>query len=215
MSNKETDIEEDAVQANEDQEVETQAVDASAEQVEAEADGEQAVEEDLAVKLAKAEAKAQENWDQLLRTRAEMDNLRRRTERELENAHKYALERFAQELLAVRDSLEMGLTVAQAENADISNLLEGTELTLKMLVSAMEKFAIQEINPLDEPFDPEQHQAMSMLEAPDKVPNTVLNVMQKGYSLNERLIRPAMVVVSKASSEAAVDDKGSNVDEQA
>jgi len=175
----------------------------------------QVADDDLAAKLAEAEAKAQENWDQLLRTKAEMDNLRRRTERELENAHKYALERFAQELLAVRDSLEMGLAAAQAENADVASLAEGTELTFKMLVSAMDKFAIKEVNPLDEPFNPEHHQAISMLEAPDKAPNTVVNVMQKGFTLNDRLIRPAMVVVSKASTEAAVDEKGSNVDEQA
>ncbi len=161
-----------------------------------------ATADDLGIKLAEAEAKAKENWDQLLRTRAEMDNLRRRTERELENAHKYALERFAQELLGVRDSLEMGLSAAQGDNADIASLVEGTGLTLKMLVSLMEKFAIKELNPLDEPFNPEQHQAMSLLEAPDKAPNTVINVLQKGYTLNDRLIRPAMVVVSKASSEA-------------
>lgn len=204
MSDKETDItEENAAQASE----------ASAEQVDT--DTEQTTDEALAAKLAEAETNAQENWDQLLRTKAEMDNLRRRTERELENAHKYALERFAQELLAVRDSLEMGLTAAQAENADVPSLVEGTDLTLKMLVSLMEKFAIMEVHPLDEPFDPEKHQAISMLEAPDKTPNTVVNVMQKGYTLNERLIRPAMVVVSKAGSEAKPDENGSNVDEQA
>lgn len=202
MSDKETEITE---------ENQEQATETSTEQAQAE----QAADEDLAAKLTEAEAKAQENWDQLLRTKAEMDNLRRRTDRELENAHKYALEKFAQELLAVRDSLEMGLTAAQAENAEVTNLVEGTDLTLKMLVSVMDKFAIKEINPLDEPFDPEQHQAISMLEAPDKAHNTVINVMQKGYSLNERLIRPAMVVVSKASSEAASDESGSNVDEQA
>lgn len=202
MSDKET------AQDNEDQDIEVSSK-------QSESDTGQAADSDLAAKLAEAEAKAQDNWDQLLRTRAEMDNLRRRTERELENAHKYALERFAQELLAVRDSLEMGLSAAQADNADIAKLVEGTDLTLKMLVALMEKFAIKELNPLDEPFNPEQHQAMSLLEAPDKAPNTVINVMQKGYTLNERLIRPAMVVVSKGGREAAVDEKGSNVDEQA
>lgn len=206
MSDKETDItEQDAAQSSE----------TSAEQTEAGIDTEQTADEALTAKLAEAETKAQESWDQLLRTKAEMDNLRRRTERELENAHKYALERFAQELLAVRDSLEMGLDAAQAENADVASLVEGTDLTLKMLTALMEKFAIMEVHPLDEPFDPEKHQAISMLEAPDKAPNMVVNVMQKGYTLNERLIRPAMVVVSKASSEAAPDEKGSNVDEQA
>ena len=204
MSDKETETAQD-----------NEAPDVEVSEEQPEADTEQAAGNDLAAKLAEAEAKAQENWDQLLRTKAEMDNLRRRTERELENAHKYALERFAQELLAVRDSLEMGLNAAQTDNADVAKLVEGTDLTLKMLVALMDKFAIKEIDPLDEAFDPEQHQAMSMLEAPDKAPNTVINVMQKGYSLNERLIRPAMVVVSKASDNAAVDEKDPNVDEQA
>ena len=204
MSDKDTELTE---------ENETQASENSPETLEAEA--EQAVDDDMATKLAEAEAKAQENWDQLLRTKAEMDNLRRRTERDLENAHKFALEKIAQELLAVRDSLEMGLTAAQADNAEVSSLVEGTDLTLKMLVSVMDKFAIKEVNPLDEAFNPEHHQAISMLEAPDKVPNTVINVMQKGYTLNDRLIRPAMVVVSKAGSEPTVDENGSNIDEQA
>ena len=205
MSKKDTEIEEKR----------QQEVEAGDEQAETGVEAEQLTGDDLATKLAEAEAKAQDNWDQLLRTRAEMENLRRRTERDLENAHKFALERIAQELLAVRDSLEMGLAAADTENADVSSLKEGTDLTLKMLSSVMEKFAIKEVHPLDEPFNPEHHQAISMLEAPDKAPNTVINVMQKGYTLNDRLIRPAMVVVSKAASEAAVDENGSNVDEQA
>lgn len=153
---------------------------------------------EMAEKLAAAEAKAQENWDQLLRTKAEMDNLRRRNEQDLEKAHKFALDKFAQELLPVRDSLEMGLKAA--EEAGQESLIEGTQLTLKMLETAMEKFGIKAVHPVDEPFNPELHQAMSMLEAPDKAPNTVIDVMQKGYTLNDRLIRPAMVVVSKAAS---------------
>ena len=168
--------------------------------------------EELQAKLTEAEAQAQENWDKLLRANAELDNLRRRNERDLENAHKYALERFAQELLAVRDSLEMGVAAAEQEEASVEKIKEGTELTLRMLESAMEKFNIQPIDPQDEPFNPELHQAMSMVESPDKDPNTVINVMQKGYLLNDRLIRPAMVIVSRAP---AADDKGSQVDEQA
>ncbi len=154
--------------------------------------------EELQAKLTEAEQQAQENWDKLLRANAELDNLRRRTERELENAHKYALERFAQELLAVRDSLEMGVAAAEQEEASVEKIKEGTELTLRMLESAMEKFNIQAIDPQGEPFNPELHQAMSMVETPDKAPNTVINVMQKGYLLNDRLIRPAMVMVSRA-----------------
>lgn len=168
--------------------------------------------EELQARLTEAEQQAQENWDKLLRANAELDNLRRRTERELENAHKYALERFAQELLAVRDSLEMGVAAAEQEEASVDKIKEGTELTLRMLESAMEKFNIQPVDPQGEPFNPELHQAMSMVESPDKDPNTVINVMQKGYLLNDRLIRPAMVIVSRAP---AADDKGSQVDEQA
>lgn len=166
---------------------------------------------DTEAQLAAALAKADENWDQVLRTRAELENLRRRSERELENAHKYALEKFARELLPVRDSLELGLQAAsEGEQVDTDKLREGIELTLKMLTDVMEKFGISEINPADAPFDPEQHQAMSLLESPDKAPNTVLSVMQKGYTLNDRLIRPAMVVVSKAAEgaeETKVDEK--------
>jgi len=156
-------------------------------------------------RLAAAEAKAQEHWDQVLRARAEMDNLRRRAERDVENAHKYALERFAQELLPVRDSLELGLAAAEgAEGADAAEKLrEGTEMTLKLLTGAMEKFGIREVNPVNEPFNPDFHQAMAMQESAQAEPNTVLNVMQKGYTLNERLMRPAMVVVSKAPTGGA------------
>lgn len=170
--------------------------------------------EDLAAKIEALEAKAQENWDHYVRSKAEMDNMRRRTERDLENAHKYALERFAQELLPVKDSLEMGVAAAQDEAADVAKLREGTEMTLRMLDSAMEKYHIKAIDPLDEPFNPELHQAMTMVEVADKAPNTVINVLQKGYTLNDRLVRPAMVVVSKAAS-AEAPEAGTNVDEQA
>ena len=148
--------------------------------------------------LEDARAKADEHWDKLLRTQAEMENMRKRFERDLENAHKYGLEKFARELLPVKDSLEMGLAAISGESDDIARLREGVELTLNMLVTALEKSGIKEINPVDEPFDPTFHQAMSMQESPDAAPNTVLTVMQKGYQLNDRLIRPAMVIVAKA-----------------
>ena len=156
-----------------------------------------ASDEHLQQQLEEAEAKAKENWDQLLRVKAEQENLRRRHEREVENAHKYALERFVQELLPVIDSLEMGAEAAASEGATLDKVREGTELTLKMLLSTIDKFGIQAVHPEGEPFNPEYHQAMSMLESPEHAANTVMNVMQKGYTLNERLIRPAMVVVSK------------------
>jgi len=156
-------------------------------------------------RLNEAEAKAQDNWDKAVRAQAELENIRRRAERDLENAHKYALEKFFLELLPVKDSLEMGLEAAKGENADLARLVEGTELTHKMLEDLMIKFGICDIHPLDEPFNPELHQAMSLLESPDKEPNTVVAVMQKGYTLNDRLIRPAMVVVSKQSENSAKD----------
>ena len=159
--------------------------------------------ESLKKKLEEAEAKAAENLDQLVRTRAEMENIRRRSERELANAHKYALEKFAQELLPVIDSMEMGVAAASDENADVSKLREGTEMTLKMFEAAIEKFGIKGVHPKGETFNPDHHQAMSMIDSTEHEPNTIIDVMQKGYLLNERLVRPAMVVVSSANSSKA------------
>ncbi len=155
--------------------------------------------EELMEKLDEAEKKATENWDQLLRTKAEMDNIRRRTQKDLENAHKYALEKFISELLAVKDSLELGVQASQQENATVESLREGSEMTLSMLAGVFEKFNVVEINPEGEKFNPEHHQAMSMQPNAELEPNTVMAVMQKGYLLNERLVRPAMVMVSKAA----------------
>ena len=146
--------------------------------------------------MQEATAKAEQNWDAVLRTRADMENLRKRQTRELENAHKYALDKIAMELLPVRDTLEMGVAAANTE-ADMSKIVEGTELTLKMLTQAIEKFNIVEVDPVGDKFDPDLHQAISMQEGTDKPANTVLTVMQKGYLLNDRLLRPAMVVIAK------------------
>lgn len=147
--------------------------------------------------LENARAKADDHWNKLLRLQADMENLRKRNAREMEQARKYAVERFATELLAVKDSLEMGVDAAGGET-EIEKLREGTELTLRMLVRAMEKFNVEEINPERQPFDPERHQAMTLQENSELPPNTVLTVMQKGYAIGERLLRPAMVIVSKA-----------------
>ena len=145
--------------------------------------------------LEKAEAKAMENWDLYLRALAELENLRKRTKKDVENAHKFALDRFSRELLAVRDSIEMGLTADESTN--IEKFLEGTKATLKILSTTMQQFGIEEINPSGEPFDPEFHEAISM-QSSDKVePGSVITVIQKGYSLNGRLLRPAMVIVSE------------------
>ncbi|PCH64840.1 MAG: nucleotide exchange factor GrpE [Gammaproteobacteria bacterium] len=152
----------------------------------------------LEAQLEDAQAKAKENWDQYLRAKAEMDNLRRRNIKDVENAHKYGIEKFVNELLPVLDGMAMGLSV---EDASAESLREGMELTLSMLGKMMENLGIEEVDPLDEKFDPEKHQAMSMQPNADVEPNTVIAVMQKGYVLNERLIRPAMVMVSKAVEE--------------
>ena len=149
----------------------------------------------LEAQLEEAQAKASENWDQFIRAKAEMDNLRRRNVKDLENAHKFGIEKFVTELLPVLDSMAMGLAV---EDASAESLREGMELTMNMLGKMMEKLGIEEIDPLDEKFDAAKHQAMTMQPSADVEPNTVIAVMQKGYSLNERLIRPAMVMVSKA-----------------
>ena len=151
-------------------------------------------EEHLLEQLALAEKKAQENWEMLLRTKAEMENLRKRTEKDLENAHKYGMEKFVNEMLPVKDSMEMGLA---AEEASVESLHEGMKLTMNMFNSTFEKLGVKEVNPENEPFDPELHQAMTMQEVADVEANTVIAVMQKGYLLNDRLVRPAMVMVSK------------------
>jgi molecular chaperone GrpE len=146
--------------------------------------------------LAAAEAKAAENWNSYLRAVAELDNYRKRTEREIENARKYAVERFAQELVTVGDSLEAGIAAAAANPGPA--LLEGAKGTLKQLQRAFDKAGIKVIDPEGQPFDPAWHEAMVAQESRDVPPNTVLSVIQKGYSLNGRLLRPARVIVSKA-----------------
>jgi molecular chaperone GrpE len=157
--------------------------------------------EELQSALQAAHTQVEEQRNQLLRTRAEMENLRRRAERDLENAHKYSLERFINEILPIKDSLEMGLQVVSedaTETVDMDKVREGMDLTLKMMQALLQKMAVREINPLGEKFNPDMHQAMMAQEATDAEPNTVLAVYQKGYSLNDRVVRPAMVVVSKA-----------------
>lgn len=150
----------------------------------------------LTVLLEDARAKADQAHDQLLRTRAEMENMSRRQAKELENAHKFALEGFVKELLQVRDSLELGYAAAQEPDADVAKLREGTELTLKLLGDTMSKFGVERIEPEGEPFNPDYHQAMSMQPRSDLPANTVTNVIQTGYTLNGRLVRPALVMVS-------------------
>jgi molecular chaperone GrpE len=148
--------------------------------------------------LAAAEAKASENWNSYLRAVAELDNYRKRTERELDGARKYAVERFAQDLVGVVDSLEAGITAGGTSPGPV--LLEGSIATLKQLQRAFEKAGIKLIDPAGQPFDPAWHEAMVAQESRDQPANTVLSVIQKGYSLNGRLLRPARVIVSKAAA---------------
>lgn len=185
-------IEQDAELDNEDQ-VEDQAAVPEAEEVEVSIAG-------LQKQLATAEKKAAENWDKVLRIQAEMDNLKRRTQKDLDSAHKYGLEKFAKELLNVIDSLELGIQAATSDAPEVVKLKEGSELTIKQFETVFSKFNIEAIDPAGEVFNPEFHQAMSMVPTEEAEPNTVMNVLQKGYVLNGRLIRPAMVVVAQASA---------------
>ncbi|PWV60494.1 nucleotide exchange factor GrpE [Plasticicumulans acidivorans] len=153
--------------------------------------------ENLKQELSAAQAKAEEHWNEFLATRAEMENLRRRNERDLAAAHKFALEKFFNELLPVRDSLEMGIQAA-VEGADFTKLREGSEMTLKILETAMGKFGMVTVDPQGEKFNPDQHEALAMAPVAEVEPNTVIQVVQKGYMLNDRLVRPAKVIVAKA-----------------
>lgn len=154
---------------------------------------------------ASLQTQADENWDKYLRTAAELVNVRKRAARDVENARKFALERIGGELLAVKDSLEMGL--AAVEQADAEVLRQGSEATLKILANVLEQFGITEIDPQGEPFNPEVHEAMTMQPSADLEPGSVLTVFQKGYALNGRLLRPARVVVSAELPEAVSGDQ--------
>lgn len=150
-------------------------------------------------RLEAAEAKAADHWEQVLRGHAELENLRKRHSREVEIARNYGAQRFAEELLPIHDSLELGFAAAQDDGADLDKIREGYALTLQQMGTAMDKLGIAEINPVGEPFDPERHQAMATEPAEGVPANTVVKVYQKGWMLKERLLRPAMVVVSTNS----------------
>ena len=142
----------------------------------------------------------QRERDSLLRAKAEVENIRRRTELDIEKAHKFALEKFSNELLPVIDNLERALDLADKSNTELVCLIEGVELTLKSLLDAVRKFGMEVVSDIHVPFNPELHQAMTLMESEDLAPNHVMMVMQKGYTLNGRLLRPAMVAVSKAKA---------------
>ena len=154
--------------------------------------------------MAELKARADDNWDRYLRAAAETENVRKRASRDVEHARKYALEGFGTQMLAVKDSLELGLEAV--ESADADGIVEGSKATLKLLSAALERFGIEEIDPMGEPFDPERHEAINMQPSADAEPGSVLSVVQKGYSLNGRLLRPAMVVVAAETSGESPSD---------
>tara|TARA_R110002072_G_scaffold290873_2_gene458716 strand:+ start:74 stop:712 length:639 start_codon:yes stop_codon:yes gene_type:complete len=178
-----------------------------------EAEGETAAleEVDLQAALDAATTRADENWEKLLLAKAEVENIRRRTQKDIEKAHRFSVEKFAKEMLPVVDSLEMGLASVDAAEGDVVAIKEGMELTHKQLLASLEKSGVKQINPEGESFNPDLHQAISMVPSPDHEPNTVIQVFQKGYTLNERLLRPAMVIVSQP--QAPTETK--KIDEQA
>ncbi len=151
---------------------------------------------ELQKKLDETEAKVQENWDRFLHQQAEMENLKRRTERDVTSAHKYALDKFVPDLLPVIDSMERSMQISSEEHA-VNAVLEGISLTLKLFYDTLAKHGVEQLNPEGEAFNPELHQAVSVQESAGTKPGIVLNVLQKGYTLNGRLLRPALVVVSK------------------
>ena len=202
MSDKKKDIVEDETDDNQEQELERQ------EKIDDEFDAEVAAEnsenmeskevdvEFLQGQLEKLQEQSKVSLDKVVRAQAEMENLRKRAARDVENAHKYALEKFTNELLPIMDSLELGLS-ASAKAKNLDDLCKGMELTLEMFNTVMEKFGITMIEPKGEKFNPELHDAVSMQETDDSNSGIIIEVMQKGYTLNGRLIRPAMVVVAK------------------
>lgn len=155
-------------------------------------------------------AQAQEFQEQMLRSQAEMQNVRRRAEIDVEKAHKFALEKFVKELLPVADSLEKAVESTeghQEAGEQVASIREGVEMTLNLFMNSLKKFNVEQLDPVGEPFDPQKHEALSMVPAPDVEPNSVVSVVQKGYMLNDRLVRPAMVMVAKAESSPKIDEQ--------
>jgi len=158
----------------------------------------QAEEKSLEVQLEEAKQAAADAKEQALRAVADAQNIRRRAEKDAESARKFALEKFAGDMLVVADNLDRALASADMSNESLKPMIEGVELTNKSMLDALARHKVEQINPLGEPFNPEFHQAIAMVPNPDAEPNSVMDVMQKGFTLNGRLLRPAMVVVAKA-----------------
>ncbi|SHK22816.1 molecular chaperone GrpE [Marinobacter antarcticus] len=184
-----------------------EAAEASGEEVQG---GEPQAEQGEVSELDALKSQVQEFQEQMLRSQAEMQNVRRRAEIDVEKAHKFALEKFVKELLPVADSLEKAVESTEGQgNAGelVASIRQGVEMTLSLFVSSLKKFNVEPLNPVGEPFDPQQHEAMSMVPAPDAEPNSVVAVVQKGYLLNGRVVRPAMVVVAKAQDAPKIDEQ--------
>ncbi len=162
--------------------------------------------EELKKELEEAKLKNHETWDKAVRIQAEMENLKRRTQKDLEDAHKFTLTNFGKALLPVFDSVVLGLQAATGDSEEVKKFREGSELTIKQFEALFEKFNILAIDPIGQPFSAEFHQAVLVQAAEDAEPNTVINVFQKGYTLNGRLLRPAMVVVAKAPEKTSEDN---------
>jgi len=193
--------EQQKVQAEEAQPETQERAEAATDQPSVAEDTMQARVAELEAQLAAAQSAAVDGKDQALRAQAEMENIRRRAALDVEKANKFALEKFAGELLPVIDNMERAIEMADKAEDSLKPMIEGVELTLKTLLAAVSKFGVNQVDPQGESFNPDYHQAMSMVENAELAPNTVLAVMQKGYTLNGRLLRPAMVMVTRAPSE--------------
>lgn len=183
-----------------------EATEAAAE--EAQAENEVVKGEESEVEALRAQVK--EAQEQMLRSQAEMQNVRRRAEIDVEKAHKFALEKFVKELLPVADSLEKAVESTEGKENDgelVASIREGVDMTLNLFMNSLGKFNVEQLNPVGEPFDPQQHEAMSMVPSPDAEPNSIVAVVQKGYLLNGRVVRPAMVVVAKAEDAPKIDEQ--------
>lgn len=156
--------------------------------------------EQLIEQLNEAEAKVNAHWDTILRTQADFENYKRRAERDIKHAHEYSNERYIREFLDVFDSIDHSVAAAHAKTADLETIQKGLDLTAKILHNMMQKLNLKLIDPMGQPFNPSLHEAMNMEETDDSPPNTVIRVLQKGYQLHDRVIRPARVTVSKAKS---------------
>ena len=168
-------------------------------------------EDDLQAQLEAANTRADDNWEKLLLAKADVENIRRRTQKDIEKAHRFSVEKFAKDMLPVVDSLEMGLSAAADSSSEAGALKEGMELTLKQLLDSLKKSGVEQLNPISEVFNSDFHQAISIVPSAEHEPNTVMQVFQKGYTLNSRLLRPAMVIVSQS----APPSDAKKIDEQA